>query len=121
MIVITVIIMNWTTNFFKGRSKISKKIQHFDIKLFGNLKRIYIIENEPVTAHPRHLGRYWSLLYLQEIMDLPSTRNNGVKLEIVTIPKFNGDYFKWVTFMFMSLVVNNKTLSKAQQLQMCRC
>lgn len=63
-----------------------------------------------------------TLLFLQELMDKSNHRNDGVKLERVTIPKFDGDYFKWVTFrdLFISLVINNRNLSKAQQLQMLK-
>lgn len=46
----------------------------------------------------------------------------GLKLGRMEIPKFSGDYFKWVSFrdLFKTLVVDNKTLPKAQQMQLLK-
>lgn len=46
----------------------------------------------------------------------------GLKLNRIDIPKFGGDYFKWVTFrdLFESLVIQNKNLPNAHKMQMLK-
>lgn len=61
-----------------------------------------------------------TLIILQEVLE--NTHGDNLKLPRVTIPKFEGDYFNWINFkeLFTSMVIENKSLSEAQRMQMLK-
>lgn len=64
------------------------------------------------------------LIHLQgQTSTVESAKHDGtLKLQRVTIPKFDGDYFKWTSFrdLFDSMVIKNKSLSLAQRMQVLK-
>ncbi|XP_037048458.1 uncharacterized protein LOC119082907 [Bradysia coprophila] len=85
--------------------------------LIGNVNAIYNqrfdeLEKEVETA----------LVTLQGQLQQDQGAKDGVKLGRVTIPKFGGDYFKWVTFrdLFSTMVLKNKQLSQSQKMQILK-
>lgn len=94
------------------------------------------VEHEALTVNaleaPIYADRYLrmeskvedAIIELQDKKKMPSQENKheGLIMNRVTIPKFQGDYFKWVTFrdLFVSMVVDNKGLSKSQKMQLLK-
>lgn len=62
------------------------------------------------------------LVFLHEKMQPEIDKVEGLKLCRVSIPKFNGDYFKWVTFrdLFKTMVLDYKQLSNSQRMQLLK-
>lgn len=65
-----------------------------------------------------------TIIQLQELSDatLKTNRIDSIKLPRVVIPKFEGDYLTWVSFrdLFVSMVIENKSLSDAQRMQVLK-
>ena len=67
------------------------------------------------------------LLTLYEQMESPSEGQSkgptgGLKVPRVTLPKFEGDYYKWISFrdLFTAIVIKNKCLTDAERMQMLK-
>lgn len=64
------------------------------------------------------------LLTLHQGMERRITDNpvEGLKLPRMTIPKYSGDYFKWISFrdLFKAMVIDNASLTNAQRMQMLK-
>lgn len=60
------------------------------------------------------------MIILQEVLE--NTHGEKLKLPRVTIPKFEGDFFNWINFkeLFTSMIIENKSLSDAQRMQMLK-
>lgn len=63
-----------------------------------------------------------ALIFIENQQEINSKPNESIKLPRVEIPKFEGDYFAWINFkeIFTSMIIDNKSLSEAQRMQMLK-
>lgn len=90
------------------------------------LDRKYLTRNYAEDIEVMGIEIENTLLILQEELEKSNgqngRQNDSLKLQRVTIPKFAGDYFKWVTFrdLFTKMIVENKSMSNAERMQMLK-
>lgn len=101
-----------------------ERIQNADEDFAENRQLLPATYNTKMVEYEEQLNTVY--LFLETQLDQGSNnnfqRNDDVKLPRVTIPKFSGDYFKWISFrdLFGTMVKDKITLSDGQKMQMLK-
>lgn len=98
------------------------RVQQHDENFEGNRSGLKITYATKLTEYERDMERICLYLEMQLDPGAPIQRNDVVKLPRVVIPKFTGDYFKWMSFrgLFSVMVKDKMTLANAQKMQMLK-